>query len=292
MAEETPDTQEGNGLSRRDLLAKAGAGRRRRDRRRLAGGRRDSRLEDSFATPKIRAGRHGSSSGSSPTRWPSPRTGWRPARRTGARSTPTTRWRSSTRGLNIKPALATSWKFETRRRSSSTCARACRFHNGKELTADDVVYSVKNMKNPPPPGSLTVAANVPATIISADAVSKYVGAAEPVGAGRPHRRLLRLAALRADRPGRALRPDQREPAARSAPARTRWSASPRSTASSSSATSSFWKPGQPYMDAITHEGDDRRAGTRRRPAGRRDRRGDALGRRGPVAPRARAACRC
>ena len=48
-----------------------------------------------------------------------------------------------------------------------------RFHNGKELTAADVVYSVKNMKNPPPPGSLAVAANVPATITGARALSKY-----------------------------------------------------------------------------------------------------------------------
>jgi peptide/nickel transport system substrate-binding protein len=48
-----------------------------------------------------------------------------------------------------------------------------RFHNGKELTAADVVYSVTNMKNPPPPGSLTVAANVPATITGARALSKY-----------------------------------------------------------------------------------------------------------------------
>ena len=78
------------------------------------------------------------------------------------------------KGLNIKPALATSWKYESKTSMIFNLRKGVKFHNGKELTADDVVYSVKNMKNPPPPGSLTVAANVPATILSAEAVSKYV----------------------------------------------------------------------------------------------------------------------
>jgi peptide/nickel transport system substrate-binding protein len=78
------------------------------------------------------------------------------------------------KALNIKPALATSWKYENKTSMLFNLRKGVKFHNGKELTADDVVYSVKLAKNPPPPGSLTVAANVPATILSAEAVSKYV----------------------------------------------------------------------------------------------------------------------
>ena len=78
------------------------------------------------------------------------------------------------KGLNIKPALATSWKYESKKSMIFNLRKGVKFHNGKELTADDVVYSFKNMKNPPPPGSAAVAANVPGTILSAEAVSKYV----------------------------------------------------------------------------------------------------------------------
>jgi peptide/nickel transport system substrate-binding protein len=77
------------------------------------------------------------------------------------------------RGLNIKPALATSWKSD-KRGTTFQLRKGVKFHNGKELTADDVVYSVKMMKNPPPPGSAAVAANVPGTITDATAISKYV----------------------------------------------------------------------------------------------------------------------
>ena len=58
MAEETPDTHEGNGLSRRDLLAKAGVvGAGAIAAGSLAGGAAAA-PKTSFATPKIRARRH------------------------------------------------------------------------------------------------------------------------------------------------------------------------------------------------------------------------------------------
>ena len=75
--------------------------------------------------------------------------------------------------MNIRPALAESWKVEENS-VTFNLRKGVRFHNGKELTAADVVYSVRNMKNPPPPGTAAVAANVPATITDARAVSKYV----------------------------------------------------------------------------------------------------------------------
>ena len=58
MAEETPDTQKGNGLSRRDLLAKAGVvGAGAIAAGSLAGGA-SAASKYSFATPKIRRGGH------------------------------------------------------------------------------------------------------------------------------------------------------------------------------------------------------------------------------------------
>ncbi|MEO5633345.1 ABC transporter substrate-binding protein [Gaiella sp.] len=77
------------------------------------------------------------------------------------------------RNLNMKPALATSWKVESKTAILFNLRKGVRFHNGKELTADDVKYSVEKMLKVPPPGSQAVAANVPATILGADVVSKY-----------------------------------------------------------------------------------------------------------------------
>ena len=69
-----------------------------------------------------------------------------------------------------------------------------------------------------------------------------------------------------------------------------WSASTRYDRVEYVANQSFWKTGQPYMDAITLKMHDRRAGPHRRPAGRGDRRRDPLGRRRPVAARTTATC--
>ena len=77
------------------------------------------------------------------------------------------------RGLNIKPALATSWKVESKTAILFNLRKGVKFHNGKELTAEDVKYSVEKMLKVPPPGSQAVAANVPATLLGAEVVSKY-----------------------------------------------------------------------------------------------------------------------
>ena len=40
--------------------------------------------------------------------------------------------------LNIKPALATSWKVESKTSILFNLRKGVKFHNGKEFTADDV----------------------------------------------------------------------------------------------------------------------------------------------------------
>ena len=187
------------------------------------------------------------------------------------------------RGLNIKPALATSWKAD-KKGTTFQLRKGVKFHNGKELTADDVVYSVKMMKNPPPPGSAAVAANVPGDDHRCDGRLEVRRADQPDGAGRPHHRLLRLAALRPDRPRGPLRPDQREPERdRHRPVQDDRLQPPRPRRAR----------GQPELledRAAVHgrdhaEGDDRRAVAGGRPARRRHRRGDALRGHGTLAPR-------
>jgi peptide/nickel transport system substrate-binding protein len=51
--------------------------------------------------------------------------------------------------------------------------KGVKFHNGKELDAGDVKYSVEQMLNPPLPGTITTVAQVPA-FAGVDVVSKYV----------------------------------------------------------------------------------------------------------------------
>ena len=173
MADETPDTQEGNGLSRRDLLAKAGVvGAGAIAAGSLAGGA-GAAPKRSFATPKIRRGGRLVFGLESDPVAVAPY-GMAPGAAHWGKEHTYDSLAEFDKGLNIKPALATSWKYESKTSMIFNLRKGVKFHNGKELTADDVVYSVKNMKNPPPPGSLTVAANVPATILSAEAVSKYV----------------------------------------------------------------------------------------------------------------------
>ena len=55
--------------------------------------------------------------------------------------------------LNIRPALAESWKVVDPRTVDFTLRRGVRFHNGKEVTAADVKYSVEGWLAPPLPGS-------------------------------------------------------------------------------------------------------------------------------------------
>ena len=75
--------------------------------------------------------------------------------------------------LNQRPALAESWKVVDPRTVDFTLKRGIRFHNGKEVTAADVKYSVEGWLNPPLPGSVTTVNQVP-SIESAEVRSKYV----------------------------------------------------------------------------------------------------------------------
>jgi peptide/nickel transport system substrate-binding protein len=77
------------------------------------------------------------------------------------------------RNLNVRPALAEKFEIISRTAIRWTLKRGIRFHNGKEVTAADVKYSVERMLNPPLPGSISTVAQVPA-IDRVDVVSKYV----------------------------------------------------------------------------------------------------------------------
>ena len=75
--------------------------------------------------------------------------------------------------LNQRPALAQSWKVVDNRTVDFTLRRGIRFHNGKEVTAADVKYSVEGWLNPPLPGTATTVNQVP-SITGAEVRSKYV----------------------------------------------------------------------------------------------------------------------
>ena len=78
------------------------------------------------------------------------------------------------RNLNLKPALAESWQVAADQKSITfNLRKGVRFHNGKELDAGDVKYSVEKMLNPPLPGSISTVGQVP-SFDGVDVVSKYV----------------------------------------------------------------------------------------------------------------------
>lgn len=78
------------------------------------------------------------------------------------------------RNLNLKPALAESWRLSPDQKAITfNLRKGVRFHNGKELDAGDVKYSVEKMLNPPLPGSISTVGQVPA-FDGVDVVSKYV----------------------------------------------------------------------------------------------------------------------
>ncbi len=175
MSEEKREIRAGKEISRRDLLVKGGAvGAAAVAAGSLAGAAQASRksAKYSFATPKIRHGGRlvfGLESDPvavAPFGFASGAGHWGKEHSYDSLA-------EFDRGLNVKPALATSWKSD-RKGTTFNLRKSVKFHNGKEMTADDIVYTVKMMKNPPPPGSATVAANVPGTITDATAVSKYV----------------------------------------------------------------------------------------------------------------------
>jgi peptide/nickel transport system substrate-binding protein len=77
------------------------------------------------------------------------------------------------RNLNVRMALAEKFEIVSKTAIRWTLKRGIKFHNGKELTAADVKYSVEKMLNPPLPGSISTVAQVPA-IDRVQVISKYV----------------------------------------------------------------------------------------------------------------------
>ena len=169
---ETPDSPRQGELSRRDLLVKAGAvGAGAIAAGSLAGGAKAA-TKRSFATPKIRRGGrliwglegdpvHVAPFGAIPT-----------SNMWGKEHTydSLVEW---DRNLNLKPALAEKWQIVSKTEILWTLKKGIKFHNGKEVTSDDVKYSVNLMLNPPLPGSVATTPQIPA-IAGIDVVSKYV----------------------------------------------------------------------------------------------------------------------
>jgi len=53
--------------------------------------------------------------------------------------------------INIRPALAESYKVKDVRTIDFTLKKGVKFHNGQELTSEDVAYSLQMRMNPPRP---------------------------------------------------------------------------------------------------------------------------------------------
>jgi peptide/nickel transport system substrate-binding protein len=247
MSDETPGTPAGSELSRRDLLVKAGAiGAGAVAAGSLAGGAKAAR-KTRVATPIRRGGRLVYGIESDPVALAP--FGMAPGAAMLGKEHTYDSLTEFDKGLNIKPALATSWKVD-KKSITFNLRKGVKFHNGKELTADDVVYSVKMMKNPPPPGSAAVAANVPATIIDATAVSKYV---VRLNMSAPDARVLGFFAW--NRYGPIVPEGLYDQINVS---RNAIGTGPYKVVGFNpldrlelEANRSFWKTGQPYMDAIT-----------------------------------------
>ena len=123
------------------------------------------------------------------------------------------------KNLNVKPALAESWRIAADQRSITfNLRKGVRFHNGKELDAGDVKYSVELMLNPPLPGSISTVGQVPA-FEGVDVVSKYVARLRLKARTRECSASSRgVATRRSCRPASTTRSTSAAP--RSAPART------------------------------------------------------------------------
>jgi peptide/nickel transport system substrate-binding protein len=76
------------------------------------------------------------------------------------------------RNLNIRGALAESWKVIDNKTVDFTLKRGVKFHNGKEVTAEDCKYSFELQSNPPLPGSVSTLGQYP-KIASTEVLSKY-----------------------------------------------------------------------------------------------------------------------
>ena len=74
------------------------------------------------------------------------------------------------RDLLVQPALAESWEAPDETTWIFNLRQGVKFHNGDEVTAEDVVYSMEQQADPPEPGQTK--AFYPA-IESIEAVDKY-----------------------------------------------------------------------------------------------------------------------
>lgn len=72
--------------------------------------------------------------------------------------------------LLVKPALAESWETPDQKTWIWHLRKGVKFHDGNEVTADDVKYSIDLQANPPPPGIKI--AQYP-SIVSTEVVDKY-----------------------------------------------------------------------------------------------------------------------
>ncbi|MBV9173609.1 MAG: ABC transporter substrate-binding protein [Chloroflexi bacterium] len=74
------------------------------------------------------------------------------------------------RNLAVQPALATTWSSPDDHTYVFNLRQGVKFHDGTEMTADDVKWGIEAQANPPPPG---IKVQYPPKITSVDAVDKY-----------------------------------------------------------------------------------------------------------------------
>ena len=188
--------------------------------------------------------------------------------------------------LNQRPALAESWKVVDARTVDFTLRQGVRFHNGKEVTAADVKYSVEGWLAPPLPGSVATLGQIP-SIVSAEVRSKYVVRFK---LAKPDARLFGFLAwtrysaivpegmyqqVNAGREGIGTGP-------------FRLVSFVPGQGVEYTAYANYRKPGLPYLERAVAADAPRRAGAHRGAARRGDRRRDAVARRRPRRSRATA----
>ena len=170
---ETTENATGGGLTRRDALVKAGVVAAGAVAAGSAAGVAKAAPKYSFATPKIRFGGHITWALEQDPVHVAPFGAILTSNHWGKQAAydSLVEW---DKDLNLKPALAESWKVSADQKSILfNLRKGVKFHNGKEVDAGDVKYSVELMLDPPLPGSVTTVAQVPA-FVGVDVVSKYV----------------------------------------------------------------------------------------------------------------------